>query len=220
MHSGRAIVRADCQVVLVILVLMLALSALPAWAEGVAGEVEKTAPSNAATSPDEESADADASSAAEESAREREAANDLKNEHMLKKGEDFAPSERIVVGRDERAFRKTGTLLETAVGTVALVDQNQLLSRRMAMLEGRRFSESIAYPDRPRRVLRAVETVGKAVGSGRFGGAWGKILIIVLVIALGGFCFVIHRGLLDRKRDREKPLKKKQPRLKVTLTNR
>ena len=208
-----------CKTGLVILALTLALS-VPAWAEGGAGEVEKAAPSNAATSSDEESAGADALSAADESAREREAANDLKNEHMLKKGEDFAPSERIVVGRGERVFRKTGTLLETAVGTVALVDQNQLLSRRMAMLEGQRFSESLVYPDRPRRVLRAVETVGKAVDSGRFGGAWGKTLIIVLVLALGGFCFVIRWGLLDRKHDRKKPPEKKQPRLKITLTNR
>jgi hypothetical protein len=155
----------------------------------------------------------------DEEARKAREAGDRKNEHLFKTPDDFAPPERVVVGRDPEDFRKPGSLLARAEGGVALVDDNQLIARRLAMYDGNRFRSSLAYPDRPRRVLPEVTASESERAAGALGGAWGKVIIAAGLLALAGFYVLIRRGILDRRNPHARPPRKpKQPRLKVTLT--
>lgn len=136
---------------------------------------------------------------------------------LIKRPSDFAPAEQIVVERDDRAFRKPGTLLEAAQGSPPLVNQTQLTNRKLAMFEGQRLAAGYSYPDRLDWTVadRAAASAAPVSTSSRS----SLLLIFIPLSALGVLYLVTRLGLLDRKSDEDQP-PKKQPRLKVTITSR
>ena len=124
--------------------------------------------------------------------------DDAVDPQSLKRPEDFAPAERVIVGRDPRAFRKTGSLLSVAAGEVPKVDPYELAARREAMAEGRRFTTSLRYPESTQPIRPDAAPVNAAASQPVIG-SWGFFVLAMVMVGLGGLCLAIRKGLLDRE---------------------
>ncbi len=139
---------------------------------------------------------------------------------LLKRPEDFAPAERIIVGRDAREFRKPGSLLESARGDLPQVDTDRLTERKLSMFEGKRFAASMTVPGQSRWLpessnFRATPPQNKRSGYSSF-----ATLVLIAILGLGVLFLLIRAGLFERRPDDNPRPEKKSPRMKVHLVDR
>jgi len=116
----------------------------------------------------------------------RVAPADMANRHRLKRPEDIAPPEQIVVPRGASEYRPEGSLLSTAEHRPQQVDLDELHRRKLKLYAGRRVSESLPRADGAQNHAEAqttsvdVRTEGGTAAAFVF---WSFISLCVLLAA-------------------------------------